>query len=54
MAREKSDTAGNAAVIATGPVRLDFTKPAFEFWEVAERDGLKAALNRRDNPFKKD
>lgn len=31
-----------------------FTKTAFEFWEVAERDGLKAALNRRDNPFKND
>lgn len=30
-----------------------FTRTAFEFWEVAERDGLKAALDRRDKPFGK-
>lgn len=30
-----------------------FTKTAFDFWEVAERDGLKAALARRDDPYKK-
>lgn len=30
-----------------------FTRTAFDFWEVAEREGLKAALNRRDDPFEK-
>jgi len=30
-----------------------FTRTAFDFWEVAERDGLKAALDRRDKPYEK-
>lgn len=30
-----------------------FTKTAFDFWEVAETQGLKAALERRDKPFGK-
>jgi hypothetical protein len=29
-----------------------FTPTAFAFWEMADREGLKAALAERDRPFK--